>query len=434
MPFPVASTVPSSTRGGRPVDGPSATSPAGRPPATLQIDPGLLAGLVAGDTVLPAADGAATTATTLVPSDVLGDELADGKPGETEASPAHAGTEPCSCCSGSWTMLGAIAGLAGAADTGTASAASPSPSTLADSGTPDVVGVTAGGTATAAPAPSAAGEAAATTPAGAADPVPAGATAAAGDASRADATTGADTTAVSAKGDTTVAGEGAHAPSLPSLPTVAHRNARARSDHGSPSGGQVPPGPSPMAADTVPGLGPRDRTAPGLDEEARTAPVETAGRETSRRADAVADPGTVPVRTTAPETPGAVQAPARAESLLRAEHVRYARELAPSREIQRLAVELDDARVAVRFDQGAPRVDVIADPSNRLGASWLADVRQAFSGGAFAGRDGLARDAARNGQGRDRRRDDDGRAFGKRIEDLAAAALRTDMETEGVQP
>jgi hypothetical protein len=420
MPFPVASTVPSSNRGGRPVDGPS---------ATMQIDPSLLAGLVAGggETATPVVDGVAATAVTTEASpESLAGELAEGMPDEAEAFPVHDGTEPCSCCSGAWTLLGGVMGLANGSETVPSAAPPASPGAVAATDASAAAAVTGPAALPAASAPSAAGDAAATTPAGAAA-VPAA-------YGTGDTTDAADATAAST-GEATVTApdEGGHAPSLPPLPMVAHRNARARGEHGSPTDRNVPPGPSPMAADSVPGLGPRSRTAPGLDEEARTAPVDTTGaREPSPRADAVADPGMVHVRTTAPEVPSTVQAPARAESLLRAEHVRYARELAPSREIQRLAVELDDARVAVRLDQGTPRVDVIADPSNRLGTSWLADVRQAFSSGAFSGRDGLDRDTARNGQGQDRRRDDDGRRFGQRIGDLAAAGLQT--ETEGAQP
>jgi hypothetical protein len=56
--------------------------------------------------------------------------------------------------------------------------------------------------------------------------------------------------------------------------------------------------------------------------------------------------------------------------------VRYLRDLAPSREIQRLAIDLDDARVAVRFAEGAATVDVMSDPSSRLDSGWVNNVEK----------------------------------------------------------
>jgi hypothetical protein len=56
--------------------------------------------------------------------------------------------------------------------------------------------------------------------------------------------------------------------------------------------------------------------------------------------------------------------------------VRYLRDLAPAREIQRLAIDLDDARVAVRFADGAATVDVMSDPSSRLDTGWVSNVEK----------------------------------------------------------
>jgi hypothetical protein len=56
--------------------------------------------------------------------------------------------------------------------------------------------------------------------------------------------------------------------------------------------------------------------------------------------------------------------------------VRYLRDLAPAREIQRLAIDLDDARVAVRFADGAATVDVMSDPSSRLDSGWVTNVEK----------------------------------------------------------
>lgn len=56
--------------------------------------------------------------------------------------------------------------------------------------------------------------------------------------------------------------------------------------------------------------------------------------------------------------------------------VRYLRDLAPAREIQRLAIDLDDARVAVRFADGAATVDVMSDPSSRLDSGWVSNVER----------------------------------------------------------
>jgi len=79
-------------------------------------------------------------------------------------------------------------------------------------------------------------------------------------------------------------------------------------------------------------------------------------------------------------SPGA--APTVSASVLRSEHVRVLRELAPNREVQRLAVDLDGARVALRFDSDGARVHVVSDPGNQLGGTWASDVQRTLNSGA----------------------------------------------------
>lgn len=81
--------------------------------------------------------------------------------------------------------------------------------------------------------------------------------------------------------------------------------------------------------------------------------------------------------------------------------VRYLRDLAPAREIQRLAVDLDDARVAVRFGAGAATVDVVSDPSSRLDAGWVSSVEKTLRqmDTPAASPSGGSRDDADNRQG-----------------------------------
>ncbi len=94
-----------------------------------------------------------------------------------------------------------------------------------------------------------------------------------------------------------------------------------------------------------------------------------------------ATPVTGGLGTTSSE-PSRAAGPSVSEGVLRSEQVRVMRELAPNREVQRLAFELDGARVAVRFDQDGARVNVVADPANRLGTGWADNVQRTLDAGA----------------------------------------------------
>ncbi|MEY2444869.1 MAG: hypothetical protein QOE00_1449 [Ilumatobacteraceae bacterium] len=58
--------------------------------------------------------------------------------------------------------------------------------------------------------------------------------------------------------------------------------------------------------------------------------------------------------------------------------VRFAREQAPSRAVQRLAIDLDGAQVALRFSGGRVAVDVLNDPSGTLGNGWARQVERSL--------------------------------------------------------
>ncbi|MEZ5218323.1 MAG: hypothetical protein R2715_17495 [Ilumatobacteraceae bacterium] len=100
--------------------------------------------------------------------------------------------------------------------------------------------------------------------------------------------------------------------------------------------------------------------------------------------------------TAAAPTPGAA-------NVLRSENIRILREAAPNRELQRLAVDLDGARVSVSFARNEARVNVLSDPGSRLAGSWADDVartltttlNQSEQSGAFR-RDGERRRSGRH--------------------------------------
>jgi hypothetical protein len=103
------------------------------------------------------------------------------------------------------------------------------------------------------------------------------------------------------------------------------------------------------------------------DEPARhTAEVTAAGAETSHRPSSEGHHGPSDAGPTGSDTFATVAT----------DKVRYLRDLAPAREIQRLAIDLDDARVAVRFADGAATVDVMSDPSSRLDSGWVSNVEK----------------------------------------------------------
>jgi hypothetical protein len=72
------------------------------------------------------------------------------------------------------------------------------------------------------------------------------------------------------------------------------------------------------------------------------------------------------------------------------DRVRLAREQAPAREVQRLAIDLDDARVALRFHGDDVAVKVVSDPSGTLGAGWARQVERTLDSATRAAGDGAA--------------------------------------------
>jgi hypothetical protein len=144
---------------------------------------------------------------------------------------------------------------------------------------------------------------------------------------------------------------------------------------------------------------PTDETAPTANDPSASPTNRVTGHET--RSDSTTGTGA----TAGPEG-------ASGTGQFHTDKVRYLRDLAPARELQRLAVDLDDARVAVRFSAGATTVDVVSDPSSRLDAGWVSSVEKTLrqldtpatppSGGSRDGAD------ARNG-GQDRSMHDERR-------------------------
>jgi hypothetical protein len=125
-----------------------------------------------------------------------------------------------------------------------------------------------------------------------------------------------------------------------------------------------------------------------------------------------------PIATAAPtaesSTVARPMAASTSEGVLRSEHVKVLREMAPNREVQRLAVDLDGARISVSFNQDSARVNVLADPSERLGGSWASDVSRSLNAalrqaeqqpGSQAERDRRQRQAAYLGDEQRRRTD-----------------------------
>jgi hypothetical protein len=102
------------------------------------------------------------------------------------------------------------------------------------------------------------------------------------------------------------------------------------------------------------------------------------------------DDGVQPVLTVAPSAAPTAPAPAStpvvatgAATMTRSDAVRYLRELGPARAVQRLAVDLDGTTVAVRIDSAGTspvvHVQVLDDPSGRLGATWTTGVERTLT-------------------------------------------------------
>jgi hypothetical protein len=83
------------------------------------------------------------------------------------------------------------------------------------------------------------------------------------------------------------------------------------------------------------------------------------------------------VATTSPTIAARASAPANL-GMIGVDRVRFAREQAPSRAVQRLAIDLDGAQVAVRFQGDRVAVDVLNDPTGSLGNGWARQVERSL--------------------------------------------------------
>ncbi len=109
------------------------------------------------------------------------------------------------------------------------------------------------------------------------------------------------------------------------------------------------------------------KRVPGIANEAATAtPVESPPLGTPR---SVAEP--------AAATHGAgPTSSAFSTGVHNVDRIRYVRAMAPNREVQRLALDLDGVRISVRMDAGRATVGVLADPDDALGSGWVRQVER----------------------------------------------------------
>ncbi|MCE9620947.1 MAG: hypothetical protein K8R99_01230 [Actinomycetia bacterium] len=82
--------------------------------------------------------------------------------------------------------------------------------------------------------------------------------------------------------------------------------------------------------------------------------------------------------------PAPAAAPTRSLGMVAVDRVQVARAQAPSREVQRLAIDLDDARVALRFHGDQVKVNVVSDPSGSLDPVWSRQVERSLISAARA--------------------------------------------------
>ena len=92
---------------------------------------------------------------------------------------------------------------------------------------------------------------------------------------------------------------------------------------------------------------------------------------------------TQPVSTPTTSSPKAATAPAGHTTpvnlgMIGVDRVRFAREQAPSRAVQRLSIDLDGAQVALRFRGDRVVVDVVNDPAGTLGNGWARQVERSL--------------------------------------------------------
>ncbi|MCU1365072.1 MAG: hypothetical protein JWN39_711 [Ilumatobacteraceae bacterium] len=85
------------------------------------------------------------------------------------------------------------------------------------------------------------------------------------------------------------------------------------------------------------------------------------------------------------------------------DRIRYVRAMAPNREVQRLALDLDGVRISVRVDGGKSTVGIVSDPDNALGGSWVHQVERTIdqtvrAATSNAGGSGPGHSSSGNGQ------------------------------------
>ncbi|MGZ4766191.1 MAG: hypothetical protein ACXV6M_11095, partial [Ilumatobacteraceae bacterium] len=123
-------------------------------------------------------------------------------------------------------------------------------------------------------------------------------------------------------------------------------------------------GPTPVAIDHV------DHTA---------APwTVQAGAQSSSALPATAAKASTTTTTTAATASGASHVPPANLGMIGVDRVRFAREQAPSRALQRLSIDLDGVQVAVRFRGDRVAVDVVNDPAGTLGNGWARQVERSL--------------------------------------------------------
>lgn len=80
------------------------------------------------------------------------------------------------------------------------------------------------------------------------------------------------------------------------------------------------------------------------------------------------------------------------------DRIRYVQAMAPNREVQRLALDLDGARVAVRFEGGRASLAVVSDPTGSLGKGWVRQVERTIDQTVRANNAAATADAGTDGR------------------------------------
>ncbi|MGZ4792411.1 MAG: hypothetical protein ACXWBO_11135 [Ilumatobacteraceae bacterium] len=103
-----------------------------------------------------------------------------------------------------------------------------------------------------------------------------------------------------------------------------------------------------------------------------------AGAQSSSALPATAAKASTTTTTTAATASGASHVPPANLGMIGVDRVRFAREQAPSRALQRLSIDLDGVQVAVRFRGDRVAVDVVNDPAGTLGNGWARQVERSL--------------------------------------------------------